>query len=389
VGLGETGQTHNVAWQEELAELHTRIAPRFARQKVRERARHYLAGLLESGERRTGSQMAKHIGELSPDGVQRLLNSARWDADLVRNDLRGYVIERLGDPVGVLVITEVGFPKKGTKSVGVARQHNPSTGRYENCQVAVFLAYASPRGLAFIDQALYLPEEWAEDEERCREAGVPEQVGYVTKSELAWEMLDRAFKVGVPSAWVTGIGEAYGTDEGLRRQLRGQSGPHVLEVERSNRLLTVVDGVPVWRWWEALAPDAFTWERVDLGIGSESSRAYRWARGRLPRETTAGWAQWLLVRRPVTLPKREFVYYHAYGPEQTPLAKLAQVASTSWLAEESLERAKDEVGLDQYEVRRWDAWHRHATLCLLAHASLQVTRAEEREVGRGKGVGQA
>ena len=197
--------------REELKRLHTRISPRFRRPEVRDRARRYLVGLLGPVERRTGRQMAGQIGEGRADGVQRLLNKARWDADAVRDDLRDYVLEHLGDASGVLVLAEIGFPKKGAKSAGVARQPNPTTGRDENCQVGLFLAYASPRGWAFIDRALYLPEEWAEDEARRREAGVPEEVAFATKGELARKMLERAFDASVPAAWVTG-GETYGTE---------------------------------------------------------------------------------------------------------------------------------------------------------------------------------
>src|SRR5919107_1347166 len=171
------------AAREELQRLHARIAPRFRRREVRERARRYLAALLEPVDRRTGRQVAEHIGEGRADGVQRLLNKARWDADAVRDDLRDYVVENLGHPSGALVLTEIGFPKKGPKSAGVERLHNSTTGRIENRQLGLFLTYASPLGWACIDRALYLPEEWAEDKARCREAGVPEEVTFATKDE--------------------------------------------------------------------------------------------------------------------------------------------------------------------------------------------------------------
>ena len=214
--LSTQEQAFDAAVREELKGLHARIAPRFRRPEVRERAGRYLVGLLGPVDRRTGRQMAEHIGEETDDGVQRLLNKARWDADAVRDDLRKYVIEHLGDPSGELVLAEIGFPKKGPKFAGVARQPNPTTGRNEDCQVGLFLAYATPRGWAFIDRALYLPEEWAEDELRRREAGVSEEVAFATKGELARKMLERAFDASVPAAWVTG-GETYGADGRLRR----------------------------------------------------------------------------------------------------------------------------------------------------------------------------
>ena len=180
-------------WAAGLDALHGRIAHRFGRSEVRERARRYLAGLLGPVERRNGWQLAEHLGERHPRGVQRLLDAARWDADEVRDDLRSYVVEHLGDARGVLVVDETGFLKKGTKSVGVARQYSGTAGRTENCQVGVFLAYAGRGGRAFLDRALYLPRAWADDPARRTEAGVPEAVRFATKGALAKAMLRRAF----------------------------------------------------------------------------------------------------------------------------------------------------------------------------------------------------
>src|SRR5712691_6860125 len=160
-------------WRAGLDALHARIAGRFRRSEVRERAKRYLVGLLDRVERKNGWQLAEHLGETGPQGVQRLLNAAEWDVDAVRDDLRAYVVEHLGAPEGVLIVDESGFLKKGTKSVGVQRQYSGTAGRRENCQIGVFLAYASPKGRSFLDRELYLPKEWADDPERRREAGVP------------------------------------------------------------------------------------------------------------------------------------------------------------------------------------------------------------------------
>src|ERR671929_38261 len=211
--LAEVGTLQQ--WAAGLDQLHARIAPRFRRPEVRQRARHYLAGLLGSVERKNGWQLAEQLGEQHPRGVQRLLDEAQWDANAVRDDLRAYVVEHLGDECGVLVVDETGFLKKGTKSVGVARQYSGTAGRTENCQVGVFLAYASPKGRAFLDRALYLPRGWAEDASRRAEAGVPGEVRFATKGRLAKVLLQRAFAAGVPAAWVTGD-TTYGTDPGLR-----------------------------------------------------------------------------------------------------------------------------------------------------------------------------
>jgi SRSO17 transposase len=371
----ETTIEQIAGWRQGLDEVHHRIAPRFARPEVRARARRYLDGLLSQTARKNGWQLAEVIGEATPDGVQRLLHGARWDADAVRDDLRAYIVEHLGDPAGVLVLDETGFLKKGTKSVGVARQYSGTAGRIENCQVGVFLAYASPRGRAFLDRALYLPKEWATDMARRRAAGVPDDIGFATKPQLAKAMLARVFAAGVPAAWVTGD-EVYGNDGKLRFWLQAEQQPYVLAVSSAHA---------VWHHWtqvrvSALLPEipADAWVQLVVGAGSKGPRVYDWARARLPYQTEEGYAQWLLLRRSVADPS-EVAYYRAFGPEELALEELAQVAGARWVIEEGFERAKGEVGLDHYEVRRWEAWHRHVTLCLLAHAYLEITRAEANE----------
>jgi SRSO17 transposase len=370
--------TQIAAWQEELNALHDRIAPRFTRPEVRARAGKFLAGLLDPVERRNGWQLAEVLGEHSPDGVQRLLRTARWDAEAVRDDLRAYVVEHLGDPEAILIIDETGFLKKGTKSVGVARQYSGTAGRIENCQIGVFLAYASPRGRAFLDRALYLPKAWAADAARREEAGIPPEVTFATKGELAQAMLARAFAAQVPAAWVTGD-EIYGNDGSLRRWLEAQRRPYVLAVACSH---------PVWQEGVQVRVDALVeripaagWQRIDVGAGSKGPRVYDWACGRLPYETEDGWAQWLLIRRSVSQPE-ELAFYRAFGRDDATLEELAHVAGTRWTIEEGFQRAK-EVGLDQYEVRRWAGWYRHVTLCLLAHAFLEVTRAATQTDAKG------
>jgi SRSO17 transposase len=222
-------------WARGLDALHARIAPRFRRPEVRRRAQRYLAGLLGRVERKNGWQLAEAGGERHPRGVQRLLDAARWDADAVRNDLRAYVVEQLGDPRAVLVVDETGFLKKGTKSVGVQRQYSGTAGRRENCQVAVFLCYAAPRGRAFLDRALYLPKSWAEDAPRRADAGVPAAVRFATKPQLAKAMLARAFATGVPAAWVA-ADTVYGADGRFRRWLEGEGRAYVLAVPHSHRV---------------------------------------------------------------------------------------------------------------------------------------------------------
>jgi SRSO17 transposase len=218
------------AWAAGLQALHARIAGRFARAEPRRRVLAYLRGLLGNVGRKNGWQLAEHAGERTPDGMQRLLATADWDPDLVRDDLRAYVVEHLGDPGGVLVVDETGFLKKGTTSVGVQRQYSGTAGKVDNCQLSVFLAYASPRGRAFIDRELYLPRSWTDDPGRCSAARVPEEVGFRTKPKLARIMLQRALNAGVPASWVT-ADEAYGGDPALRGWLEARGVWYVLAVK--------------------------------------------------------------------------------------------------------------------------------------------------------------
>jgi SRSO17 transposase len=382
----EQGERETIeGWRAGLAALHARIAGRFRRSEVRGRVRRYLAGLLEQVERKNGWQLAEHLGEPGPQGVQRLLNAARWDADGVRDDLRAYVIDELGDPDGVLIVDETGFLKKGTKSVGVQRQYSGTAGRIENCQVGVFLAYAGTAGRAFLDRELYLPKEWAADEARRREAGVPMAAAFATKPGLARRMLERAFAAEVPAAWVAGD-EVYGDASDLRRWLEARNAAYVLAVSCSHMLWQDGQQQRAADLIAAVAPAA--WGTLSAGAGSQGERLYDWTWVRLPYESAAGLAHWLLARRSLSDPT-ELAYYRAFGPADTTLVALVRVAGARWAIEENFEDAKGLVGLDQYEVRKWDAWYRHVTLALLAHAYLAATRRQARQTEWEKGEARA
>src|SRR3982750_2154557 len=210
-------------WAGQLDELVTRIAPRFNRIEPCRRARAYLRGLLAPLERKNGWHLAEAAGDASPDGVQDFLSRMHWDADAVRDDLRAYVVEHLGDPEAVLVLDETGFVKKGGKSAGVQRQYSGTAGRVENCQIGVFLGYASRHGRVLIDRALSLREGWAGDAGRRAGAGVPREIAFATKPKLGAAMLERALDAGVPCAWVTGD-SVYGADRALRRRIEARGG---------------------------------------------------------------------------------------------------------------------------------------------------------------------
>ena len=373
------------AWAAGLEAMHARIAHHFARSEPRQRALAYLKGLLSPIERKNGWQLAEFAGDATPDGVQRLLATYDWDADSVRNDLRAYVVAHLGEPDGILVLDETGFLKKGTKSVGVQRQYSGTAGRIENCQIGVFLSYASARGHAFVDRELYLPKEWAADGARRAEASVPAEVVFATKPQLAWRMLERARAAGLRAAWVT-ADEVYGSDRPLRENLERDRQPYVLAVRGNERVgmrglgrvwpvavTEVAAGIPV-----------AAWKRLSAGDGAKGPRVYDWARVALAEPTPAGWERWLLVRRSSADPAK-LAFYRVFAPGDTSLPQTVGVAGRRWTIEESIEAAKGEVGLDQYEVRRWTGWYRHITLALLAHAYLVVTRLHAMQRGAEKG----
>ena len=368
-------------WAGELEGLSARIAPRFTRVEPRRRAQAYLRGLLAPIERKNGWQLAEAAGDATPDGMQDFLQRMRWDADEVRDDLQRYVVEHLGEPGAVLVLDETGFVKKGTKSVGVQRQYAGTAGRIENCQIGVFLGYASRHGHVLIDRALYLPEAWAGDALRRAEAGVPEAVAFATKPKLGRIMLERALAAGVPCAWVTGD-SVYGADHALRRSIEQHGRGYVLAVTSAQRL----GRKPVADWREDLP--AKVWQRLSAGDGAKRPRLYDWAWLPYRSATAPDWHKGLLIRRKLARPD-DFTFYLTLAPAGTGLAELVRVAGTRWAIEACFEAAKGEVGLGQYEVRSWTGWHRHVTLALLALAYLAVLRRRAAIGGRGEGPGPA
>ena len=367
-------------WADQFERLCERIGPRFARPEVRRRAAGFLRGLLGRVDRKNGWQLAEHAGETTPDGMQRLLTTSRWDSDALRDDVRAYVTEHLGDPGGVLVVDETGFLKKGAKSAGVQRQYSGTAGRVENCQVGVFLAYASPKGRALVDRELYLPKEWASDPVRRAEAHVPDRVGFQTKPQLAQAMLERAVDGQVPAGWVT-ADEVYGGDARLRAFLEEHDLAYVLAVKATQPLWAAGEQGPAElpaRQLLARLP-ARAWRRRSAGDGAKGPRVYDWARVALTRPGWPGRGFWLLARRRLT--DGELAFYVCFGPASTTLAELVRIAGIRWAVEECFQAAKDQVGLDHYQVRRFDAWYRHTTLVLVALAFLAAVRAHAGEGG--------
>jgi SRSO17 transposase len=371
-------------WAAQFERLCERIGPRFARPEVRRRAAAFVRGLLGGVERKNGWQLAEHAGETTPDGMQRLLTTTRWDADALRDDVRAYVVEQLGDPGGVLVVDETGFLKKGTKSAGVQRQYSGTAGRIENCQVGVFLTYASTKGRARIDRELYLPKEWAADPGRRAEAHVPEQVTFQTKPQLAQQMLTRALDAQVPAGWVT-ADEVYGGDARLRAFLEEHDLAYVLAVKATQPLWAHGEQGPAELPARELVAGlpARAWRRRSAGDGAKGPRVYDWARVELVRPGWPGRGFWLLARR--RLSDGELAFYACFGPARTTLAELVGVAGIRWAVEECFQTGKGQVGLDHYQVRRYDAWYRYVSLALVAQGFLAAVRAHAAQARAGGG----
>ena len=357
--------------EREIEALTGRLRPHFRRGAAHRHAGEYVRGLLGPVERKNGWQLAEHVGHRHPRTIQRVLDRSAWDADAVRDDLLGQVIAELGDEEGVLVVDETGFLKKGAKSCGVARQYSGTAGRVENCQVGVFLGYASPKGRAGIDRALYLPREWADDAERREEAGVPEEITFQTKPQLALEMLERAFEADVPSRWV--VGDAvYGSDGKLRRALEAWEQAYALAVKSTEKPTTFPPYQPPGQVMAAdvadgLEPDV--WHRLSCCGWAHGERLYDCPCFPLRPGLEQGWFHALVIRRDIADPD-ERAYYLVFAPTDTTLAEIVRAIGARWTIEDIFKLAKRQVGLDQYEVRSWTGWHRHATLALLALAAL-------------------
>jgi SRSO17 transposase len=294
----------------------------------------------------------------------------------VRDAVRAYAVECLGQRDAVLVVDETGFLKKGCHSAGVQRQYTGTAGKIENCQIGVFLAYASARGQALIDRELYLPRSWIEDRARCELAGVPAEVGFATKPQLAQRMLERALAAGVTARWVT-ADEVYGRHRPLRGWLEQQSQAYVLVVPASESVHWQGERLSAKAVAERLMPGR--WERLSAGMGSQGLRWYDWAWVPVEEPTPEGWQRALLLRRSLSDPA-EVAYYRVFAPLSSELSEWVAAAGQRWAVETSFEEAKGEVGLDHYEVRSFSGWYRHITLAMAAQAFLAALKARVQDL---------
>ncbi|WP_433529189.1 IS701 family transposase [Micromonospora sp. CA-263727] len=380
--MAESHSVEPARWRRAIDLVIDSFTGRFCRVEPRRAAAGFVTGLLADLRIKTCWQLAEQAGHGRPDAMQRLLYRAKWDADAVRDDVRKVVIDRLGDPDGVLVVDETGDLKKGVHTVGVQRQYTGTAGRIENAQVGVFLAYASRHGHTLIDRRVYLPKSWTDDRQRCERAGVPDDVVFATRSELADDMISAAVKALVPARWVA-ADEAYGNNSRLRSALRKLRLGYVLAVSCDH--LVPIDGGKTRCRADRLAADlpATAWTRRSAGDGSKGPRFYDWAwltDVGADGDPDDDGRHSLLVRRNNTT--GEMAFYRCWTPGSATLAQLVRVAGIRWIVEEGFQAGKGQAGLDQHQVRRWTSWHRFTTLAMAALAVLAICAADARTTDR-------
>jgi SRSO17 transposase len=394
-----------LALKPELDRFLDRFAPLVGRDENRAHARRFVQGLLHGGERRNAENIAEAMSGGPVRSLQAFITTGTWHDGAVLDEVRRAVLEGLADGDAVWNSDETGFPKKGTKSVGVKRQYSGTLGRTDNCQVAVFANYSSAKGHAFVDRRLFLPEEWADDRDRREQAGVPPGVIFRTKPQLALEMVAAAAAEGVPFRWVGGDG-VYGDSPAFVQGVRLLGKWYVLDSSADARVWTVEPRVipPEQRPRPArgrpptqplvvgearrvdevvAALPAGAWRRVTVAEGSQGPRVYEYAEvwAWFSEEGLPGPRERLLVRRSLGQ-EPELKYHRSNAPAEVPLLRLAQVRATRWTIEEDIKSGKGQCGLDEYETRGWSGWHHHTALSMLALAFLVLQR---RRLGEKRG----
>lgn len=359
-------------WDQQLSALTARIRPIFYRTESKLHAEQYLRGLLSPLARKNGWTIAEHVGEAEPKTLQRLLNLSPWDADELKVINHEYAMEHLADPGSILVADPTGFAKKGRKSVGVQRQYSGTLGRVDNCQIATFLAYVTPRReRVLIDHRLYLPEQsWLADPDRCREARVPAEVTFKTRPQQVQDMIEAARAAKVPFTWFT-ADEEFGQNPGLCDYLETAGLPYVMAIPKNTAF---ADAESVTRRIDthARALPRNAWQRRACGIGTKGHRVYDWA-----LVASAESDREYLIRRATD--DGELAFYRCHNPQRAGFAELVHVAGARWPIEECFGSGKNEVGLDNYQVRTWPAWHRHTAFAVLAQTFLAVTAHHARK----------
>lgn len=372
-------------------------APLFGHDGNQTHARRFVQGLLRGGERRNTENIAEALDGGPVRSLQAFITTGAWKDTQLLTQVRRQVFETLGDADAVWNSDETGFPKKGTKSVGVKRQYSGTLGRTDNCQVAVFANYCSTKGHTFVDRRLFLPEEWAADPARRAAAGVPAEVIVRTKPALA--MMAEAVAAGVPFRWAGGDC-VYGDNPTFVQGVRALGKWYVLDISCDTRVWTAEPQVtPAAERPQpsrgrpptkplvvgerrridevAASLPAGAWRRVVVGEGSQGPRMCEYAELRVwfREDELPGPAERLLVQRSLGQ-SAELKYHRSNAPAEASLEKLAQVRGVRWTIEEDIPSCKGECGLDEYETRGWVGWHHHTALSVLALAFLVLQKKQ-------------
>jgi len=373
-------------WASSLRNVKARMRPLFTQERVAASAAAFLDGLLGNERRKTGWMRAEAAGDPGPWRQQAILGRGRWEADSLRDIVRGYTLETFADDDAVLVIDETGFLKQGKASCGVGRQYTGSAGKITNCQIGVFACYVSRHGHAFIDRALYLPKAWTDDPARMKAAHVPEKTAFATKPVLALAMIERAIAAAAPFAFVAadsvyGVGAVEGA---LRRAGKG----YVLGVASNHSVASWGKARPISGTAESVAQGLAPsdWKRLSAGDGAKGPRLYDWAYVELADIDASAydasrlglWTRGLLIRR--TIADQDLAFFSTWAPAGTSIEKLVRVEGCRWAIEDSFETAKNELGLDHNETRSWHGWHRHVSLVMLAFAMMATIRHQANKV---------
>jgi SRSO17 transposase len=377
---GASIETTLELWASSLRDVKARTRSLFSQERVAVCAGQFLDGLLGNEPRKTGWMRAEAAGDSGPWRQQAILGRGRWDADALRDVVREYALETLANEDAVLVVDETGFLKQGKASCGVARQYTGSAGKIANCQIGVFACYVSRHGHAFIDRALYLPKEWADDPKRLKAAHVPEDAGFATKPQIARRMIARAISAKAPFSFVA-ADSVYGTGD-IETMLRKAGKGYVLGVA-SNHVFhswgkrQLIGGTAA-KLAQSLPKSA--WRRLPAGEGTKGPRLHDWAyleladldAGEYNGAFTGEWTRGLLIRRNIA--DGDLAFFSTWCPKATPIQKLVLVEGHRWAIEDSFETAKNELGLDHNETRSWHGWHRHVSLVMLAFAMTAIIR---------------
>ena len=371
----------NLEIEQEYDEIVNRIGKVFANESGYRNARNYIKGLLGTAERKNGWQLSENIGEATPYKMQQFIYRGEYKSDAIRDEVRRYIGEKIGEADGVFVVDDTGFMKQGVKSCGVKRQYTGTAGKVTNCQIGVFLTYVSRHGHSPIDRRLYIPEEWVTDSKRRAEAGIPEEFEFQTKPEMALEMLLEATAAGIPYKWVTGDC-AYGDYRGIRQWLEKNEKCYVLCVSAKESIWNESKKTTIGNVLKSLPGEG--WFEASCGDGSKGARVYDWIIVEIESDwrpaalfgkPPEGWKRVMLVRRSKS-DVTDMQAYICYAPKDTPDEKFIWVAGTRWTVETCFKESKGEVGLDHYEVRSYDGWYKHITFAMIALALLTVLSAK-------------